>query len=219
MRLTLLGPPGSGKGTQAKLLSERFGWLHLSTGDMLREAVASRSLLGEAAKKYMDQGLLVPDELVIEMLVQRIGRPDAAEGFILDGYPRTRAQAEALEQALDQVGKVLDLAPHIVVPDEELMRRLGGRWICRNCGAIYQEASHPPRVAGRCDRCGGELYQREDDKPETVARRLAGQKPPADLLSFYRERGKLVEINGMQEPEKVTRDLLKALNLADGQAG
>jgi adenylate kinase len=207
----LLGPPGSGKGTQAKVMAERFGWLHLSTGDMLREAVAARSELGQAAKGYMDAGALVPDELVIRMLVERIGRPDAVQGFVLDGFPRNLAQARALDEALTRAGKAIDLAPSINVPDEELVRRLGGRWICRSCGAIYQETSNPPRLAGRCDRCEGELYQREDDKPETVRARLEQQRPPADMLAHYREAGQLVDIDGMQAVEAVTRDLVAAI--------
>jgi adenylate kinase len=178
---------------------------------MLREAVAAGSLLGNAAKKYMDQGALVPDELVIEMLVQRIKRPDAAAGFILDGYPRTRGQAQALEQALSAAGKTVDLALLIDVPDDELVRRLSGRWMCRGCGAIYQAASSPTKVAGRCDRCGGELYQRDDDRPETVRSRLQAQKPPANMVAFYRDAGKLVEVNGMQPPERVTADILRAI--------
>lgn len=217
MYLILLGAPGTGKGTQAKLLAERRGWLHLSTGDMLREAVAMGTDLGRQAKQYMDAGALVPDELVIRMLVERIRRPDAAGGFVLDGFPRNLAQALALDEALASEGKAVDLAVHIVVPDDELVRRLGGRWLCRSCGAIYQEASSPPRVAGRCDRCGGELYQREDDRPETVRARLNGQKPPAELLDHYRAAAKLVEIDGMRPVEEVTAELLRAVDAGAGE--
>jgi adenylate kinase len=212
--LILLGAPGTGKGTQAYLLAQNKGWLHVSTGDMLREAVNSETLLGQAAKKYMDQGALVPDELVIDMLIQRISQPDAQKGFILDGFPRNLPQAIALEQALDNAGKSLDLAIHIAVPDEELVRRLGGRWICRNCGAIFNEFSSKPKVQGKCDRCGGELYQRNDDKAETVLARVAKQKPPAALLTHYRLIGKLREIDGMQPVEKVTAELMDGLKIA-----
>jgi adenylate kinase len=211
--LILLGAPGTGKGTQAKVLAERFGWPQISTGDMLREAVASGSELGKTAKGYMDAGALVPDELVIEMLAERIGRLDAQAGFVLDGYPRTLAQAQALDDVLSREGKRIDMAFNIVVPDDELVRRLGGRWLCRNCGAIYQESTSPPMVAGKCDKCGGELYQREDDKPETVRARLEKQKPPADLIVHYRDAKKLHDVDGAQDVAKVTQALL------DGVAG
>jgi adenylate kinase len=209
--LILLGPPGSGKGTQAQIVAKRFGWLHVSTGDMLRAAVAAGSALGEKAKSYMDRGALVPDELVVAMLIERIEQPDAQAGFVLDGYPRNLAQARALDEALATAGKAIDLAVHIDVPDDELVRRLGGRWLCRSCGAIYQEASNPPKTAGRCDNCGGELYQREDDRPETVRNRLEQQKPPADLLDHYRENRRLVEIDGLQAVERVTDDLVRTV--------
>ena len=217
MFLILLGAPGTGKGTQAKILAERRGWLHLSTGDMLREALAAGSEPGRAAKEYMDAGALVPDEIVIRMVAERIGRADAAAGFVLDGFPRNLAQAVALDKALGGDGKAIDLALNIVAPDDELVRRLGGRWLCRGCGAIYQEASSPPRVAGRCDRCGGELYQREDDRPETVRARLASQKPPADLLAHYRAKGRLVDIDGVRAVEQVTADLLRAIDAGEAK--
>ena len=217
MFLILLGAPGTGKGTQAKILAERRGWLHLSTGDMLREALAAGSEPGRAAKEYMDAGALVPDEIVSRMVAERISRADAAAGFVLDGFPRNLAQAVALDRALGGDGKAIDLALNIVAPDDELVRRLGGRWLCRGCGAIYQEASSPPRVAGRCDRCGGELYQREDDRPETVRARLASQKPPADLLAHYRAKGRLVDVDGVRAVEQVTADLLCAIDAGDGK--
>jgi adenylate kinase len=209
--LILLGPPGSGKGTQAQIVAKRFGWLHVSTGDMLRAAVAAGTQLGQQAKSFMDRGALVPDDLVVAMLIERIGQPDAAAGFVLDGYPRNLAQALALDAALTSAGKAIDQALLISVPDAELVRRLGGRWLCRSCGAIYQEASNPPRTQGRCDDCGGELYQRDDDKPETVRNRLEQQKPPADLLAHYRNSGRLVEIDGLQSVDAVTADLVKAV--------
>jgi len=214
MYLILLGPPGSGKGTQAALLAERFGWLHIATGDMLREAVAADSDLGRAAKAHMDAGALVPDELVISMLGERIGRPDAAAGFILDGFPRNLAQALALDEALERAGKSIDLALSVEVADAELVRRLGGRWLCRSCGAIYHELASPPAISGRCDRCGGELYQRADDRPETAAARLELQKPPAELIDHYRAKGRLVAIDGSQAVEAVTAALVSALATA-----
>jgi len=211
MYLILLGAPGTGKGTQAKVLAERFGWPQISTGDMLREAVATGTELGKTAKGYMDAGGLVPDEVVIGMLVERIGRDDARSGFILDGFPRTLAQAVALDEALANEGKSIDLAPYITVPDDELVKRLGGRWVCRSCGAIYHEVTNPPAVAGKCDKCGGELYQRDDDKPETVRARLEKQKPPVELVAHYRDGNKLVEIDGEQDVDAVTAQLLASI--------
>src|SRR5438067_1581512 len=186
MYLILLGPPGSGKGTQAEVMAERTGWPHIATGDMLREAVAKGSALGRAAKEYMERGALVPDDLVIAMLIDRIEKDESSRGFILDGFPRNLAQALALDEALARAGKAIDLALNIHVPDEELVRRLSGRWQCRNCGAIYQEVSSPPTVPGKCDKCGHELQQREDDKPETVRARLQNQKPPLAMLDHYK---------------------------------
>jgi adenylate kinase len=208
--LILLGAPGTGKGTQAKILADKEGWLHVSTGDMLREAVTKRTMLGEAAKKYMDQGALVPDELVIDMLIERIGQPDAQSGLILDGFPRNLNQARALDESLANAGKTVDLALNIAVPDGELVKRLSGRWMCRNCGAIYNESSGLPADM-KCTRCGGELYQRDDDKAETVASRIEKQKPPPDMLSHYRLNGKLIDINGVQSVEKVTEQMLRVL--------
>jgi adenylate kinase len=212
MHLILLGAPGTGKGTQAKLLAEKQGWLHLSTGEMLRENVANATKLGKAAKTYMDNGALVPDELVIEMLVERIGHNDAGSGFVLDGFPRTVAQAQALDQALEGAGKSVDLSVYITVPDEEIVRRLSGRWLCSNCGAIYQETTNAPKVEGVCDRCGHKLEQRADDAPETVRSRLQNQKPPPEMLAHYRGQEKLTEIDGTEPIERVTTALLQAID-------
>jgi len=209
--LILLGPPGSGKGTQAKVLADRYRWLHLSTGDMLREAVKAENMLGRAAKAYMDKGALVPDDLVIRMLVDRISRPDARNGFILDGFPRTLGQATALDEALGAEGKSIDMALNIAVPDEELIRRLGQRWLCPNCGAIYNEGPGREKEAGKCDNCGGQLYQRADDRPETAIARLEQQKPPWEMLAHYRRQGKLIDIDGTQSVKDVTTDLLHAI--------
>jgi adenylate kinase len=211
MRLILLGPPGAGKGTQAARIAEREGLAHVSTGDMFREAVREGTELGKLAKSYMDRGELVPDDVTIRMLLERLRRPDARKGFILDGFPRNVAQARALDEALAAEGLAIELALHIAVSDEELVRRLSGRWMCRQCGAIYHETNNPPAVAGRCDRCGGELYQRDDDRPEVVQARLEKQKPPADLLAYYRDAGKLVDVNGEQPLDAVTQALLDAI--------
>jgi adenylate kinase len=211
MYLILLGAPGTGKGTQAKVLAEKRGWLHLSTGEMLRDNVADETELGKAAKTYMDKGVLVPDDLVIKMLVERIREKDASAGFVLDGFPRTVAQAEALDDALEGAGKSVDLAVYITVPDEEIVRRLSGRWLCPNCGAIYQETTNAPKVEGVCDRCGHKLEQRPDDAPDTVRSRLQNQKPPPDMLAHYRGQGRLTEIDGTERVEEVTKALLQAV--------
>jgi adenylate kinase len=212
MYVVLLGAPGTGKGTQAEIISEKHHWPHISTGDMLREHVANGTELGRKAKTFMDAGALVPDDLVISMLVERIGREDSAQGFVLDGFPRNLAQAQALDAALSGAGKAIDIALNITVPDDELVQRLGGRWLCRSCGAIYHEVTNPPRTAGKCDRCGNDLYQRDDDKPETVRSRLEQQKPPAEMIEHYRGKGKLADINGSQPVEAVTGALEAALS-------
>ncbi len=212
MQLILLGAPGTGKGTQASILADRFNWPHISTGDMLRSAVADATALGVRAKAFMDQGALVPDDLVIDMLVERLRAKDAEIGFVLDGFPRTLAQAIALDESLALEGKAIDLVLNISVPDQELVQRLSGRWLCRACGAIYHEQMNPPSEHGRCDKCSGELYQREDDKPETVRSRLELQKLPPDLVAHYRDGQKLVDINGSQAVESVTQDLMTWVN-------
>lgn len=211
MFIVLLGPPGAGKGTQAQRIAAETGLLHVSTGDMFRENVKNQTELGKLAASYMDKGELVPDDVTIRMLVERIGRPDAAEGVMFDGFPRNVVQANALDEALAAGGKTIDRALLIQVDDEELIARLGGRWICRNCGRLYHERNDPPKVPGRCDACGGELYQREDDRPEVVRTRLEKQKPPAALIDHYRKAGVLREIDGKQSLDDVTRDLLGAI--------
>jgi adenylate kinase len=210
--IILLGPPGTGKGTQAKLIAERLGLAHVSTGDMFREAVANGTELGKRAKTYMDRGELVPDEVTIGMLGERIQQQDAQGGAIFDGYPRTRPQAKALDAALAGLGKSTDIALHITASDDELVRRLGGRWTCPNCGEIYQEASRPTRQPGICDACGGKLTQRADDRAEVVRQRLEKQRPPAELLAHYRAQGKLVEVNGEQDVDRVTQELLESID-------
>jgi adenylate kinase len=197
MRIVLLGPPGAGKGTQAKLMNERFGLSHIATGDLLRAAVAERSGLGRAAQAYMERGELVPDRLVIDMIDQRLERNGSDVGFMLDGFPRTVAQAEALERWLGQQGMPLDHVVILEVPREELVRRLSGRRTCRKCGAMYHVAFDQPTQAGVCDRCGGELYQRDDDREETIRARLAVyDNSTAPLAEFYRSRGLLREVDG-----------------------
>jgi adenylate kinase len=213
--LILLGPPGTGKGTQADLLAERLGWPHISTGEMLRQAVREGTDLGKKAKSYMDEGQLVPDQLITEMLLERISQLDSQGGLILDGYPRNLGQAEALDKALAARGRSIDKALYIGASDNELVARLGGRWLCRECGAVYHERHSPPAQPGRCDRCGGQLYQRDDDRPETVRRRLELQRPPEELLEHYRRAGKLVEVDGEQDMRAVTRSLLAAVGTGE----
>lgn len=189
MRLAFLGPPGAGKGTQARELAREWGVPHIATGDMLREAVAAGTPLGREAKRYMDQGALVPDEIIIGTMAERLAEADGAAGFILDGFPRTIAQAEALERLLKELGQGLDGVIFFDVSEAELLRRLTGRRVCRDCGATFHLTSAPPKKSGVCDRCGGTLYQREDDSEQTVRRRLeVYARQTAPLLDHYRGR-------------------------------
>ena len=210
--IVLLGPPGVGKGTQAKILSEKTGLVHVSTGDLFRENLKNETELGKLAKTYMNKGELVPDEVTVQMVEERIARPDCAEGAILDGFPRTPAQADALEELLAKRNSEVTLVPYVTAPEEVLVERLSGRWTCRAHGHVYHIKFNPPKTPGVCDIDGSELYQREDDKPETVKRRIQVYlEQTAPLIAYYRERGKLVEIDGTQPIEKVTQDLLAAL--------
>ncbi len=211
MYIVLLGPPGAGKGTQAQRIAAATKLVHISTGDMFRENVKNETPLGKLANEYMSKGELVPDEVTIKMLLERISRDDAKAGAMFDGFPRNVVQAEALDAALKSEGAKVDYALLISVRDEELVARLGGRWICRNCGKLYHERNDPPKAAGVCDNCGGELYQREDDRPEVVQSRLEKQKPPAGLIDHYRKAGVLKEIDGEQSLDAVTDALLEAI--------
>ena len=213
MRLVLLGLPGAGKGTQAAMLAERRGLLHVSTGDMFRQAAADETALGLRAQQYMSRGDLVPDELTIGMLLERIERPDATAGFMLDGFPRTTAQAEALDAALEERDQALDAVLYIQVPEELLMQRLTGRWSCSQCGAIYHELSSPPRASGVCDSCGSQLTQRADDRPETVQARLDTNRESTDALAEYYERaGKLRAVDGVGETSEIAERLSTVLD-------
>ena len=211
MFVVLLGPPGAGKGTQAQRIAAATRLLHLSTGDMFRENVKNQTDLGRLASTYMDKGELVPDEVTIKMLLERINRPDAADGAMFDGFPRNVVQARALDEALACRGAKIDRALLISVADDELIARLGGRWICRACGHLYHERNDPPKARGVCDACGGELYQRDDDRPEVVRTRLEKQKPPLDLIEHYRSGGVLREVDGQRSLDDVTSALLEAL--------
>lgn len=216
MNLILLGPPGAGKGTQAKRLEQTLGIVQLATGDMLRAAVASDSALGKQVRSIMEEGRLVPDDIIIEMLARRIAEPDAANGFILDGFPRTVAQAEALDRMLEAGGRRLDHVILMEVDEKALIERISGRFSCRTCGASYHERHRRPRVEGVCDVCGGtEFVHRADDRPETVATRLAAYRDQtAPLLPYYRDRGILRVVDGMADIDEVTRQIEAVLQPA-----
>jgi len=212
MRLVLLGPPGVGKGTQAARLAARHGVPHVSTGDLFRRAVSLGNDLGRRVQRYLDAGDLVPDALTTEVLRERLAADDCRDGFILDGYPRTLAQAEALGEILRERGEALDAVIHYVAPDEVVIERLSGRRMCRRCGANYHVAFHPPGREGVCDRCGGELYQRSDDSPDTIAERLrVYRESTAPLIEYYRRGGLLCEVSAAAPPEQVERNTERAL--------
>lgn len=214
MRLILIGPPGAGKGTQAAFLVERFGLVTVATGDILRAARQAGTPLGLQAKEYMDRGALVPDEVVIGLVRERLSQPDTVN-FLLDGFPRTVPQAEALDGLLAELGRPLDAAVLLEVPEELLIDRLTGRYTCRSCGAVYHLKDHPPLRPGVCDRCGGELYQRSDDSPETVQRRLrVYREETAPLVDYYRRRGILRTVDGTGTVAEVTDRILAVLGAA-----
>jgi adenylate kinase len=210
--IVLLGPPGAGKGTQAQNVSQKLGLPHISSGDIFRENLKDQTELGKQASGYMQRGELVPDDLTIAMIHERLSRPDCAPGALLDGFPRTPAQAEALGEMLSDFNGQVDAVPYIKVPEAVLIERLTGRWTCRAHGHVYHEKFNPPQVAGRCDFDGSELYQREDDTVETVTNRIRvylEQTQP--LIDYYQERGLLLVVDGTQNIEQVTAELLAAL--------
>ncbi len=205
----LLGGPGAGKGTQAERLARNLDIPQVSTGDLFRENLKKETDLGLLAKQYMERGELVPDEVTVGMVRERLSRPDAGSGAILDGFPRTIAQAEALAELLEDLGAELGDVFYIKVPDDVLLKRLSGRWTCRSCGAMYHEIFQPPQEAGVCDKCGGELYQRPDDTPETQRHRIEVYfEQTAPLIDYYREKGLLVEVDGRQGIEEIQAALL-----------
>lgn len=215
MNLILLGPPGAGKGTQAKMLTDRFSIPQISTGDILRAAVKEGTPMGVKAKSFMDAGSLVPDEVVVGIVRERLQKPDCENGFILDGFPRTVAQADALQENLRELGKELDSVISLEVDTEALVERLTGRRTCRNCGRGYHVKFDPPGTSGRCDTCDGELYQRDDDREETIRKRLAVYRDQtAPLAAYYRQQELLTVIDGMQEIGTVQEQILQALRKA-----
>lgn len=212
MKIILMGPPGAGKGTQAAILVERFQIPHISTGDMFRAAMKAGSPLGLKAKEYMEAGALVPDEVTIGIVEERFAQPDCANGFLLDGFPRTVAQADALGNLLEKLDLKLDGVLNIVVEEEKLLARLTGRRVCRQCGATYHTVFNPPLEEKVCDKCGGELYQRSDDTLETAKNRLNVYNQQTEpLIAYYRERGTYKEIQGDQEIDIVLQDILEAM--------
>ncbi len=214
MNIILLGGPGAGKGTQAKLMIEKYNIPQISTGDILRAAVKEGTDLGKEAKRYMDAGKLVPDEVVIGIIKERLKEPDCEKGFILDGFPRTVPQAEALEKVLEQMGRKIDHVLSIEVPEEELIKRLTGRRTCRECGQGYHIIFNPPKEEGKCDKCGGELYQRDDDNEETVKNRLkVYQESTQPLIDFYSKKGLLRPVDGVGSIEDIFQRIVKILSV------
>ena len=208
MYLILLGLPGAGKGTQAARLRKETGLVQVTTGELFRENIREGTELGQEAKPYYDAGQLVPDELTIGMLLDRLSQPDCRNGCMFDGFPRNLKQAEALEEALASQGKQIGKAVYIRVDTEELVRRLAGRWTCPQCGAVYHQVNQPPKQPGICDACGSQLRQREDDRPDVVRTRLeVNLKELEPLLDYYRNQDKLIEVEGQRDPDEITREL------------
>ena len=210
--IILLGPPGAGKGTQAKVISEKLGLSHISSGDIFRENIKNGTELGKLANSYMVKGELVPDDVTIAMISERLSRPDCQSGALLDGFPRTTAQATALDEALNRLGGKVNAVPYINVAEAVLVERLTGRWTCRESGHIYHEKYNPPREAGKCDVDGSDLYQRSDDVAETVIRRIRVYlEQTAPLIAYYRQQGTLLELDGALTIEQVSADMLAGL--------
>ncbi|MBM2809366.1 MAG: adenylate kinase [Chloroflexi bacterium] len=200
----LIGAPGAGKGTQALTMAQTANLVHVASGDMFREAMGKRTLRGLQAKVYVDRGELVPDNVTVAMVLDRLSQKDAEQGVVLDGFPRTVAQAEALDRVLDAEGTKVDLALNLSVPGDELLRRLSGRWLCRQCQASYHEVFNPSAQPGKCDRCGGDLYQRDDDRVETARHRLEVYfEQTTPVIEYYRRRGVLDEVDGSKDISEV----------------
>ena len=212
MRVVLLGPPGGGKGTQAQKLIEKFKMPQVSTGDLFRAAVKNQTELGKKAKEYMDKGQLVPDEIVIGMVKERMAKDDCKKGFILDGFPRTIGQAEALDKMLPELKMKLDAVVEIAVPDQEVVKRLSGRRTCTKCGAMYHMEFNAPKTAGKCDKCGSELYQRDDDNEKTIKSRLdVYHNQTSPLINYYQKKGIYKKVEGTGDINNIFKNVVKAL--------
>ena len=212
MKIIMLGAPGAGKGTQAKMIAEKYGVPHISTGDIFRANIKNQTELGMEAKKYMDEGKLVPDELTVKILLDRVAKEDCANGYVLDGFPRTIPQAEVLTDALEKLNDAVDYAIDVDVPDENIVKRMSGRRACVNCGATYHIVHIPPKTENICDKCGSELILRDDDKPETVLNRLKvyhDQTQP--LIDYYTKKGILRTVDGTKDMKDVFEDIVKIL--------
>lgn len=212
MKVIMLGAPGAGKGTQAKQIADKYNIPHISTGDIFRANIKNGTELGKKAKTYMDQGLLVPDELVVELVADRIQQDDCKNGFVLDGFPRTIPQAEALDAALENINEKMDYAIDVDVPDENIIKRMSGRRACLSCGATYHIVSIPTKVEGICDRCGNPVVLREDDQPETVKKRLeVYHEQTQPLIDYYKKQDILRTVNGVQPMEDVFKAIVEIL--------
>ena len=212
MKIIMLGAPGAGKGTQAKMIADQYSIPHISTGDIFRANIKNGTELGKKAKEYMDKGLLVPDELTVDLVIDRVAQDDCANGYVLDGFPRTIPQAESLDEALTKRGEKIDFAINVEVPDENIINRMSGRRACLACGATYHIVHIPTKVEGICDRCGAELVLRDDDKPETVKNRLnVYHEQTQPLIDYYGNKGVLVEVDGTKEMKEVFADIVNIL--------
>ena len=212
MKIIMLGAPGAGKGTQAKMIAEKFGIPHISTGDIFRANIKNGTELGKKAKEYMDQGQLVPDELTVQILLDRVAEADCKDGYVLDGFPRTIPQADVLDKELTKLGDQVDFAINVDVPDENIIRRMSGRRACLKCGATYHIEHIPPKKEGICDTCGSELVQRDDDKPETVKNRLSVyHEQTQPLIEYYTEKNILKTVDGTRDMQEVFSDIVDIL--------
>ena len=212
MKIIMLGAPGAGKGTQAKMIADKYSIPHISTGDIFRANIKNGTELGKKAKTYMDQGLLVPDELTVDLVIDRVSQDDCKNGYVLDGFPRTIPQAESLDAALTKLGEKIDYAVNVEVPDENIINRMSGRRACLSCGATYHIVHIPTKVEGICDRCNAELVLRDDDKPETVKKRLdVYHEQTQPLIDYYSGKGVMVEVDGTQDMKDVFADIVKIL--------
>ena len=212
MKIIMLGAPGAGKGTQAKMIATKYGIPHISTGDIFRANIKNGTELGAKAKEYMDKGLLVPDELVVDLVIDRFKEPDCEKGYVLDGFPRTIPQAEALDKALTAIGESVDYAINVEVPDDNIVNRMGGRRACVGCGATYHIVYSPTKEEGKCDTCGGELIIRDDDKPETVLNRLSVyHEQTQPLIDYYTNKGIIAEVDGTVDMNDVFNAIVNIL--------